>query len=268
MRLTSDVFQDHLSKCGTFRACMRTALAVAAIMGSAQVAIAQQTASVPDAQEEVVEHVIDADAIYNQALEAEWAGDYALARELYVPAAEAGHARSHYQLGFLMMDGLGGPRDVERARHHLRQAADGGISLALVSLIYTYDDQDDPTVAPDPVIASRALLELAQRDLASAGDTIMFWSQPLRRQIQRDLRDAGHYRGAIDGLIGQGSLNALRAFARSRTELPELPELRFESLVISDLGISLDQAEPTPLEEIETLADLRNAVENSRRCRD
>lgn len=224
-------------------------------------ALAQETGSVPESQSETATIQIDVDAVYAQALEAEWAGEYARARELYAPAAEAGHARSHYQLGFLFMDGLGGPRDVDQGRFHLRQAADGGISLALVSLIYTYDDQDDPTVAPDPLLASRSLLELSQRDLASAGDTIMFWSQPLRRQIQRDLRDAGHYRGAIDGLIGQGSLNALRAFARARTELPELSQQRFQSVVINADGIALNGATPTPLESIETLADLRAALE-------
>lgn len=230
-------------------------------LGSAQMVAAQETASVPDVQAQQVEPMIDAEAVYGQALEAEWAGDYESAREFYGPAAEAGHARSHYQLGFLMMDGLGGPRDVEQGRFHLRQAADGGISLALVSLIYTYDDQDDPSVAPDPVVASRSLLELSQRDLASAGDTIMFWSQPLRRQIQRDLRETGFYNGAIDGLIGQGSLGALRAFARSRAELPALPEQRFERLVINQDGIALNGGTPTPLRNIETLADLRDALE-------
>lgn len=222
---------------------------------------AQETASVPDGQTETVIAQIDADAAYQQALEAEWAGEYARARELYGPAAEAGHARSHYQLGFLMMDGLGGERDVEQGRYHLRQAADGGIALALVSLIYTYDDQDDPFVAPDAMLASRSLLELSQRDLASAGDTIMFWSQPLRRQIQRDLRDAGFYRGAIDGLIGQGSLNALRAFARARTELPEVPQQRFESVLITEDGIAFNDGAPTALQSIETLADLRAVLE-------
>lgn len=228
---------------------------------SPQWATAQEAASVPDEQAELVAPEIDTEAVYSQALEAEWAGEYAQARELYLPAAEAGHARSHYQLGFLFMDGLGGARDVDRGRFHLRQAADGGISLALVSLIYTYDDQDDPEIAPDPVLASHSLLELSQRDLASAGDTIMFWSQPLRRQIQRDLRDAGHYRGAIDGLIGQGSLNALRAFARARTELPDLAEQRFENLLINADGIALNGGTPTALDSIETLADLRSALE-------
>lgn len=241
--------------------CLRAAALTLFTIGSAPMVAAQETASVPDVQAQQVEPVIDAEAVYAQALEAEWASDYESARALYEPAVEAGHARSHYQLGFLMMDGLGGPRDVERGRFHLRQAADGGISLALVSLIYTYDDQDDPSVAPDPVVASRSLLELSQRDLASAGDTIMFWSQPLRRQIQRDLRETGFYNGAIDGLIGQGSLSALRAFARSRAELPALPEQRFERLVINQNGIALNGGTPTPLGSIETLADLRDALE-------
>lgn len=262
MRSTPSFLMGHLFSRHTATLCLGAALLGLTAFGSAQSASAQETASVPDAQTEVVEQAIDVEAVYSQALEAEWAGDLESARELYGPAAEAGHARSHYQLGFLLMDGLGGPRDVEQGRFHLRQAADGGISLALVSLIYTYDDQDDPSVAPDPIVASHSLLELSQRDLASAGDTIMFWSQPLRRQIQRDLRDTGYYSGAIDGLIGQGSLNALRAFARSRTELPALPEQRFESLVINSDGIALNGGTSIPLDSIDTLADLRDALES------
>lgn len=261
MRLNSSFIIGHLSFSQAVSRRLGGALLACAALATGQAALAQETASAPHAQADIMEQAIDVDAVYSQALEAEWAGDYERARALYGPVAQAGHARSHYQLGFLMMDGLGGPRDVDQGRYHLRQAADGGIALALVSLVYTYDDQDDPAVAPDPIVASRSLLELSQRDLASAGDTIMFWSQPLRRQIQRDLQQAGFYNGAIDGLIGQGSLNALRAFARSRTELPELPEQRFESLVINADGITLNGGTPTPLDSIETLADLRDALE-------
>lgn len=256
---SSPMVQSHHKRAAM--CCLGAALFAISTLGFAQTVPAQETASVPDGQAELVDPVIDAGAVHAQALEAEWAGEYERARELYGPAALAGHARSHYQLGFLMMDGLGGPRDVEQARFHLRQAADGGITLALISLIYTYDDQDDPSVAPDPILASRSLLELSQRDLASAGDTIMFWSRPLRRQVQRDLREAGFYSGAIDGLIGQGSLNALRGFARARTELPVLPERRFEILLINADGIAHNGGTPTALDSIETLADLRSALE-------
>ncbi|CAN0285756.1 unnamed protein product, partial [Ectocarpus sp. 13 AM-2016] len=146
-------------------------------------------------------------------MQAEWTGDYAQARALHMQAAALGLARSHYQLGFLLLDGLGGERDVDAARAHLRAAADDGITLALVPFMYSYDDQDDPQLNPDAAIAGHALLELALRDLGMAGDTIQFWSPPMRRQVQVYLQEAGYYRGAIDGLIGQGSLNALRAFA-------------------------------------------------------
>lgn len=202
---------------------------------------------------------VDPQALHQQGLEAEWAGNYEDARQFHRQAAELGVARAHYQLGFLLLDGLGGPRDVDSARVHLRAAADGGVTLALVPYMYSYDDQDDPQLTPDPFIAGHALLELARRDLASAGDTIMFWSRPLKRQLQVYLRDAGHYRGAIDGLIGHGSLNALRAFARARSPLPELPSQRFARITITVDGITSDDQPTLPLSAIDEMVDARVA---------
>ncbi|MEM6382451.1 MAG: hypothetical protein AAF739_07250 [Pseudomonadota bacterium] len=204
---------------------------------------------------------IDAQALYQQAIEAEWSGAYGLARPLLEQAASTGHARANYQLGFLLMDGLGGARDVEAARRHFRVAADQGLHLALVPLIYAYDDFADTDSAPDSMMASHALLELAQRDLGMAGDTIQFWSMPLRRQIQRDLRQVGLYRGPIDGLIGQGSLNALRAFGRNRNlALPDLERPRFESLVLSQQGVSTDDVALVPYDETSTVQAARVAL--------
>ncbi|MEM6711346.1 MAG: hypothetical protein AAF590_03595 [Pseudomonadota bacterium] len=206
----------------------------------------------------------DPAALHAQALEAEWAGNYASARELHTRAADAGSARSHYQLGFLLLDGLGGARDVEAARFHLRQAADAGIDLALVAYLYALDDQDDPDLLPDASTAALALLELARRDLASAGDTIMFWSPPLRHHIQLLLRDAGYYRGAIDGLIGQGSLNALRAFARSRSTMPKAPDQPFQRISITQERVSAQPGRPIAFSDIDDLVDARVAFLGAR----
>ena len=239
---------------GAHRRCS-TAFVVLVVLGlcaAPQLVMAQD-----EATQAAVE--VDPQAVYQQGVEAEWAGRYDEARRFHTQAAELGVARAHYQLGFLLLDGLGGVRDVDSARVHLRAAADGGVTLALVPYMYSYDDQDDPELVPDPFIAGHALLELARRDLASAGDTIMFWSQPLKRQLQIYLRDAGYYRGAIDGLIGHGSLNALRAFARSRSPLPELPSQRFARITITADGITSDDQPTRPMGSIDDLVDARVA---------
>ncbi|MBV6656743.1 MAG: sel1 repeat family protein [Devosiaceae bacterium] len=217
--------------------------------------------SAVEAQDSVLQNSADPQSLYQQALEAEWSGAYGVARPLLEQAAELGHARAHYQLGFLKMDGLGGPRDVLAARRHFRASADGGHTLALVPLIYAYDDFVDAMASPSPLRASHALLELAQRDLGMAGDTIQFWSRPLRRQIQRDLQAAGFYRGAIDGLIGQGSLNALRGFGRSSAALPDPERAGFRQVIISADGVSVDDSPLVQLAAIETLAEAREALE-------
>ncbi len=208
---------------------------------------------------EVAEPAVDPEALYSEAMLAEWDGRYDDARRLHLQAAELNVPRAHYQLGFLLLDGLGGPRDGEQARFHLRRAADLGVTLALVPYIYAYDDQDDPDLPPDARIAAHALLELSLRDLATAGDTIQFWSQPMRRQVQVFLKEAGFYRGAIDGLIGQGSLNALRAFSRRRGTLPELPERGFERIILTQEGVTADNRPTFAWSQIDDLVSARSA---------
>lgn len=206
----------------------------------------------------------DPQALYELGMQAEWSGDYDRARHLHQQAADLGFARSHYQLGFLLLDGLGGERDVDAARNHLRTAADNGITLALVPYMYSYDDQDDPQLNPDATIAAHALLELALRDLGMAGDTIQFWSPPMRRQVQVFLQEAGYYRGAIDGLIGQGSLNALRAFARQRAPLPELPAQSFASIVLTGQGVTSDDRPTFAWDNVDDVVDARSAFAGAR----
>ncbi len=243
----------------TRRIVYRSGLAACVLLAAAVMAsplAAQETSSV----EPNTSPAVDLQALYDQAIEAEWSGDYLRARQLHSQAATLGHGRSHYQLGFLQLDGLGGPRDVEAARHNLRAAADSGITLALVPYLYSFDDQDDADAAPDAFIAARALLELALRDLGMAGDTIQSWSQPMRRQVQVYLRDAGYYRGAIDGLIGQGSLNALRAFARARAPLPELPVEPFGQITLTAQGVRSDDRPIFAFDEIANIVDARSAM--------
>ncbi len=224
-------------------------------------AVANETAGDGGPGEEGGESVPQQDpqALYELGMQAEWSGDYERARQLHADAAEGGVARAHYQLGFLLLDGLGGARDVDAARFHLRAAADDGITLALVPYIYSYDDQDDPELNPDAMIAAHALLELSLRDLGMAGDTIAFWSPPMRRQVQVFLKEAGYYRGAIDGLIGQGSLNALRAFARQRAPLPELPAQGFAQITLSADGVTVDDQHAFAWSDVDDLVDARSA---------
>ncbi|MFN3171465.1 MAG: peptidoglycan-binding domain-containing protein [Hyphomicrobiales bacterium] len=244
------------------------AMLVAAMLGAGFVAAPvhaqEQVQGQDENQDQNQDEAPDPQALYEQAMQAEWTGDYAQARALHTQAAELGFARSHYQLGFLLLDGLGGERDVDAARSHLRTAADDGITLALVPFMYSYDDQDDPQLNPDAAIAGHALLELALRDLGMAGDTIQFWSPPMRRQVQVYLQEAGYYRGAIDGLIGQGSLNALRAFARQRAPLPELPGQGFTSLVLTVQGVTADERPLFAWQDVDNLVDARSAFAGAR----
>ncbi len=56
--------------------------------------------------------------------------DVAEARRWFQIAADQGHLAASAHLGELLLLGLGGPRDREGARHHLRRAAEAGDALA------------------------------------------------------------------------------------------------------------------------------------------
>ncbi|MCB1508832.1 MAG: SEL1-like repeat protein [Hyphomicrobiaceae bacterium] len=136
--------------------------------------------------------------------------------------AAEGSAEAHHHLGFIFSDGLGVARDLEKARLHFRAAADLGVDESLVALIYILDDATDIAVPPDPAAAALTVLELSRRNLPMAADTLSFWSDALKRSVQRALGETGLYSGGVDGLIGAGTLRALERYANLRTQPPVL----------------------------------------------
>lgn len=79
-----------------------------------------------------------ATASYDSGLYAYSAGDYATARREWLPLAEAGDARSQYQLGVMHINGEGVEADAAMALKWFRLAADQGYTPSLVSLAGLY----------------------------------------------------------------------------------------------------------------------------------
>ncbi len=58
------------------------------------------------------------------------ATDYGLSRKLFLAAAMHGHVKAQYQVGRMYMEGLGGQREIEAARHWFMQALNQGDNRA------------------------------------------------------------------------------------------------------------------------------------------
>jgi TPR repeat protein len=105
--------------------------------------------------------------------------DLAKSRQLIQPSAEKGNTATMFKLASMPDRGMGGPVDSEGAAHwYLRAAREGDVQF------------------------QHFLLSKYVRDLKSE----------TRMAIQRRLRDVGHYSRAIDGIFGDKTLAALRAF--------------------------------------------------------
>ena len=79
-----------------------------------------------------------ASASYDSGWYAYSAGDFDTARREWLPLAEAGDARSQYQLGLMQLKGEGAEADAAKALKWFRLAADQGYTPSLVNLAELY----------------------------------------------------------------------------------------------------------------------------------
>jgi TPR repeat protein len=78
------------------------------------------------------------DAAFNSGLSALRAQDYPLAMSLFQTAASGGHALAHFNIAWLLEQGLGAPQDEHAALRHYQAAADLGALLAHQNLGYSF----------------------------------------------------------------------------------------------------------------------------------
>lgn len=141
--------------------------------------------------------------------------DFAMARRLFEMAAERGHRGGWLSLADFCFRGVAGPTDLARSRQLYELAANSGCTDGMERLAHLLDrGMGGP---PDYERAAqwhlRAALEShapAQHQLLSKWTSL--WNTEMRKAIQRRLREAGHYRGSIDGAFGEKTHAALRAF--------------------------------------------------------
>ncbi|MGI3165739.1 hypothetical protein [Pseudooceanicola sp. 200-1SW] len=132
--------------------------------------------------------------------------------------AAEGDPVSQYFLGFFYLrgDGPTGRPDPEAARDWLQQAVDAGYVPAMTLLAETLET----AVAQEPEAADEAaglyldaLYENDRLALDKLTSQLRERNRAVVRAVQRRLQAAGVYRGALDGLPGPGTINAVQAYA-------------------------------------------------------
>jgi len=137
--------------------------------------------------------------------------DMTAARAWYRKAADLGYPVAMTHLARLLLDGRGGARDYAQGRRWLKRAADAGEGAAMASLAGVYDR--GLGVAPDARVAARMALGALRRGHWRLQEYLGEFSPDTRREIQERLRVAGYYDGKIDGVIGPRTQAALVDYA-------------------------------------------------------
>ncbi len=129
------------------------------------------------------------------------------AERWYRKAAALGNTQAMVRLAVLYGRGIGVRRNPVEALAWLNRAAKAGDGAAHVNLARMYDRGEG--LSADPEAAARHLLAAIRAGAWSAQEDVPHLSAATRRAVQRLLREAGYYRGAIDGKIGPETRAAL-----------------------------------------------------------
>src|SRR5262245_28602531 len=141
------------------------------------------------------------------------AKDKAEAVRWYRKAADAGDTFAMNNLGFMYANGQGVAKNDAEAVRWYQKGADAGIPTAMSNLGFQY--ALGRGVPRNPVVASQWVFKALQ-----AGDSHAYnvltnnpaWLDPnFRREMQRRLKEAGIYNGAIDGTFGPPTIRAFDA---------------------------------------------------------
>ncbi len=138
----------------------------------------------------------------------------------YRKAAEGGHSMGMFNIGVFYRDGLGVKADHNEALRWFRKAADAGAKDAYYSLAQAYNNGWG--VKSDYAKAADYMFDAIRDDYAFAikemTTNARAWRVEFRRALQRRLRDAGVYRGSIDGAFGPATNRAIRDLAARKNE--------------------------------------------------
>ncbi len=163
-----------------------------------------------------------ADAMYNLAWNLEngngIAKNVAQANRWFRRAADKDHANAMYNLAWNLENGKGITKDLGQANSWYRKAVDKGHAGAMYALARMHDDAKG--VSRDRPEAARLMFDALKKGHATSlkemKTNARAWSKQFRRELQRLMRDAGVYEGAVDGSFGAGTRRAIDALAKNQ----------------------------------------------------
>lgn len=136
------------------------------------------------------------------------------ANDWYTKAAERGYTAAMFNLAIAYDEGLGVEKDQSIANGWYRKAADKGRADAMWNLAINLDkgmgEKADPTTSAFYLLA--AYKAGHERTIDAFGKSLGSWEVATRREVQKILREAGHYSGDTDGEINDATRAAAEAF--------------------------------------------------------
>lgn len=140
---------------------------------------------------------------------------FAKALAFFQQAQSMGSAEAIYLIGFMYETGNGVPIDNDIAIAHYEEAARAGYAEAYRQLILVQNQLRRYPAAAATFF--RYYKAFPQEALQGVDDHA--YSPQVLRAIQKELRRAGYYRGAIDGIIGRGTRGAIDRYVNE--QLPD-----------------------------------------------
>jgi hypothetical protein len=140
---------------------------------------------------------------------------FAQAMILLEEVAKAGSAEALYHIGFLHEIGAGVVHDNDIAVAYYEEAARGGYEEAFGQLILVLNQLRRYQAAAVELLRYHKAFPQA----AEQGFEDHAYSPMVLRAVQEVLQKAGYYKGGIDGIVGSGTLDALRRYVA--VEMPE-----------------------------------------------
>lgn len=135
--------------------------------------------------------------------------------ELAKASAEAGLPIAMYRLGRYYLIGVGTPKEVAEGRRWLEKAASLGDENAMFNLSFLYDRRPDLAreTSVDSGMAVDWMIRAIRAQSPQAANYLIRrpweFSVAFRKELQKRLKAAGYYQGAIDGKLGPGSRRAI-----------------------------------------------------------
>ena len=159
----------------------------------------------------------------------------------YRRAAEAGEPMAMFDIGILYRDGRGVPQNQVRAVQWFQKAADAGVVDAHYSLAQAYEagngvTRDFRAAAEHMFKSLQGGYDFAVQEMTTNADA---WNIAFRRELQRIMKEAGIYTGAIDGQFGPQTKHAIMSVA-------DYTAARKETLRKPDANAVESPPRPTP----------------------